>query len=150
MDTKSKIILILILGIIAILIIGIATFFMLKPKEIKVPRKGDDVFVTTANTNSGVTKEQTVSGLKISNVMLVVKEEGSTFTADVTNTTDKEIKGRLDIIFKTSTNKEVTRMLGYFGEKISPGETKQISSNTSRKLKDNIIKNVSYELQAQG
>lgn len=144
MNKKSKII--LILGIIAILIIGIATFFMLKPKEIKVPRKGDDVFVTTANTNSGVTKEQTVSGLKISNVMLVVKEEGSTFTADVTNTTDKEIQGTLDIIFKTSTNKEVTSILGYFGNSIKPGETKQISTNTSRQLNENIIKSVEYKL----
>ena len=144
MNKKSKII--LILGIIAILIIGIATFFMLNPKEIKVPRKGDDVFVTTANTNSGVTKEQTVSGLKISNVMLVVKEEGSTFTADVTNTTDKEIQGTLDIIFKTSTNKEVTSILGYFGNSIKPGETKQISTNTSRQLNENIIKSVDYKL----
>ena len=144
MNKKSKII--LILGIIAILIIGIATFFMLNPKEIKVPRKGDDVIVTTANTNSGVTKEQTVSGLKISNVMLVVKEEGSTFTADVTNTTDKEIQGTLDIIFKTSTNKEVTSILGYFGNSIKPGETKQISTNTSRQLNENIIKSVDYKL----
>ena len=145
MDTKSKIILIVII-IVVMIIMGIAAFFMLKPKEIKVPRKGDDVFVTTANTNSGVTKEQTVSGLKISNVMLVVKEEGSTFTADVTNTTDKEIQGTLDIIFKTSTDKEVTSILGYFGDSIKPGETKQISTNTSRQLNENIIKSVEYKL----
>lgn len=136
----------IILALITILIIGIIIFFMLKPKKIMVPKKDDNVFVTTANTNSNVTKEQMISGLKISNVMLVVKEEGSTFTADVTNTTDKEIKGRLDIIFKTSTNKDVTSMLGYFGDSIKPGETKQISTNTSRKLNKNIIKSVEYKL----
>ncbi len=72
--------------------------------------------------------------------------EGSTFTADVTNTTENTITGSLDIIFKTSTDKEVTSILGYFGDSIEPGETKQISSNTARQLKKNIIKSVEYVL----
>lgn len=138
MDTKSKIILSIMI-VTVMIIIGISAFFMLHKSE-------EDKFVTQANDNNGVIKTQEVDGLKISNVMLVVKEEGSTFTADVTNTTDKEIKGRLDIIFKTSTNKDVTSMLGYFGDSIKPGETKQISTNTSRKLNKNIIKNVEYKL----
>lgn len=142
MDKKSKIILITI-GIITIVILALATFFMTRDDE---EATGEE-FVTTSNDNEGVIEEQDVDGLKISNVMLVVKEEGSTFTADVTNTTDKEISGTLDIIFKTSTNKEVTSILGYFGNSIKPGETKQISSNTSRQLKKNIIKSVEYQLK---
>ena len=149
MNKKLKIILIVL--IVLTIILCIAAFFMLSNKDTeKESNDSKDEFVTTLNKNSGVVMTQEVDGLEISNVKLIVREEGSTFTADVTNTTEQEISGNLSIIFKTSTNKEVTRMLGYFGEKISPGETKQISSNTSRKLKDNIIKNVSYELQTQG
>ena len=81
MDTKSKIILSIMI-ITVMIIIGISAFFMLHKSE-------EDKFVTQANDNNGVIKTQEVDGLKISNVMLVVKEEGSTFTADVTNTTDK-------------------------------------------------------------
>ena len=66
--------------------------------------------------------------------------------ADVTNITDEVITGNLEIKFKTSTDKEVTSILGYFGGSIEPGETKQIISNTSRQLKKNIIKSVEYEL----
>lgn len=140
MDKKSKIILLTMI-IVVLIVIGIAAFFMMHDVQ-----KESEKFVTQANDNSGVIEEKEVSGLKISNVMLVVKEEGSTFTADVTNITDKEIKGTLNIKFKTATNKEVISMLGYFGESIKPGETKQISSNTSRRLSKNIIKSVDYKL----
>ena len=142
MNKKQKIILIIITVILLITFI-LLTFFMMKNSD----KTLEEEFVTEANDNSGVTEEKEVNGLKISNVMLVVKEEGSTFTADVTNTTDKEISGTLDIIFKTSTNKEVTSILGYFGNSIKPGETKQINSNTSRKLNKNIIKSVEYKLK---
>ena len=101
MKKHSKIILIV---IIIVIIVGIAAFFITRNFD----AQKEDKFVTEANGNNGVIKTQKVDGLKISNVMLVVKEEGSTFTADVTNTTDKEINGNLDIIFKTSTDKEVT------------------------------------------
>lgn len=141
MDKKSKIILIVII-IVVMLIMGIAAFFMTHDFD----TKKEDKFVAEANDNNGVIKTQKVDGLKISNVMLVVKEEGSTFTADVTNTTDKEIKGTLDIIFKTSTDKDVTSILGYFGNSIKPGETKQINTNTSRQFNKNIIKSVEYKL----
>ena len=141
MNKKLKIILIVL--IVLTLILCITVFFMISKKDTeKESNNSKDKFVTSLNKNSGVVMPQEVEGLKISNVMLVVKEEGSTFAADVTNTTDTEIKGTLDIIFKTSTNAEVTSILGYFGESIKPGETKQISSNTSRRLKENIIKNV--------
>ena len=148
MNKKKRIILLVVLLIVLIIIIALAFFYMSKkPKEIKVPRKTEDKYVTNSNDNSGVIEEQEVDGLKISNVMLIINEEGSIFTADITNTTDTEISGTLDIIFKTSTNKEVTSILGYFGENIKPGETKQITSNTSRQLKKNIIKSVKYKLQ---
>lgn len=146
MNKKLKIILIVL--IVLTLILCITVFFMISKKDTeKESNNSKDKFVTSLNKNSGVVMPQEVEGLKISNVMLVVKEEGSTFAADVTNTTDTEIKGTLDIIFKTSTNAEVTSILGYFGESIKPGETKQISSNTSRRLKENIIKNVEYKLE---
>ena len=141
MNKKQKIILIIITVILLITFI-LLTFFMMRSSD----KTLEEEFVTEANDNSGVTEEKEVNGLKISNVMLVVKEEGSTFTADVTNTTDEVITGNLNIIFKTSTDKEVTSILGYFGESINPGETKQISSNTSRRLNSNIIKSIDYEL----
>ena len=142
MNKKYKITIIVII-IVLILAIGLIAFFMTRGNDIT---NNDDEFITEANDNSGVIEGQEVDGLKISNVMLIVKEEGSTFTADVTNTTEEEITGSLDIIFKTSTDKEVTSILGYFGGSIAPGETKQISSNTSRQLNKNIIKSVDYVL----
>lgn len=137
---------ILLLIIVVTIIIAIIFFYRLRPKEIKVPKKNENEYVTNSNDNSGVIESQTVSGLKISNIMLVVEEKGSTFTADVTNITNEVITGNLKIKFKTSTDKEVTSILGYFGGSIEPGETKQIISNTSRQLKKNIIKSVEYEL----
>ena len=137
---------ILLLIIVVTIIIAIIFFYRLRPKEIKVPKKNENEYVTNSNDNSGIIESQTVSGLKISNIMLVVEEKGSTFTADVTNITNEVITGNLKIKFKTSTDKEVTSILGYFGGSIEPGKTKQIISNTSRQLKKNIIKSVEYEL----
>ena len=125
--------------------VGLSAFFLTRDEEVDTSEE----YITNANDNEDVIKEQEVSGLKISNVMLIVSEEGSTFTADVTNTTENTITGSLDIIFKTSTDKEVTSILGYFGGSIEPGETKQISSNTARQLKKNIIKSVEYVLNEE-
>ena len=140
MKKKKKIILLIILVIITLALL-LLTFFMVSKKNHET-----NIKKTNANDNSGVIESQTVSGLKINNIMLVVEEKGSTFTADVTNITDEVITGNLEIKFKTSTDKEVTSILGYFGGSIEPGETKQIISNTSRQLKKNIIKSVEYEL----
>ena len=144
MNKKQWIILIIVV-ILLILVIGLSTFFLASKKN--KDKENDDKFVTSANDNSEVIKEQIVDGLKISNVMLVVKEEGSSFSADVTNISDKEIKGKtLEIIFKTSTDKKVLDLLGYFGDSIKPNETKQINTNTSRRLNKNIIKSVEYKI----
>ena len=145
MNKKQWIILIIVV-ILLILVIGLSTFFLASKKN--KDKENDDKFVTSANDNSEVIKEQIVDGLKISNVMLVVKEEGSSFSADVTNISDKEIKDKtLKIIFKTSTDKKVLDLLGYFGYSIKPGETKQINTNTSRRLNKNIIKSVEYKIK---
>ena len=142
---KKQIIILIVLIIIIIIVMGLSAFFLTRDEEVDTSEE----YITNANDNEDVIKEQEVSGLKISNVMLIVSEEGSTFTADVTNTTENTITGSLDIIFKTSTDKEVTSILGYFGGSIEPGETKQISSNTARGLKKNIIKSVEYVLNEE-
>ena len=139
---KKQIIILIALIIIIIIVMGLSAFFLTRDEEVDTSEE----YITNANDNEDVIKEQEVSGLKISNVMLIVSEDGSTFTADVTNTTENTITGSLDIIFKTSTDKEVTSILGYFGGSIEPGETKQISSNTARQLKKNIMKSVEYVL----
>ncbi len=145
MAKKQKIILIVII-IILILVIGITTFFLLSKKDKEEITKKDS-FVETANDNTEIIKQQTVDGIKISNIMLIVKEEGSTFTANVTNTTNEEIKGKtIEITFKTSTDKKILSLLGYYGDSIKPGETKQLSTNTSRRLNKNIIKNIEYKI----
>lgn len=147
-NNKKQLIVLIVIIFIVIVAMALAVYFMTHSDDTTKNEKEE--FITEANDNSAVIEEKEVSGLKISNVMLVVKEEGSTFTADVTNTTDNEITGTLDIIFKTSTDKEVTSILGYFGESIKPGETKQISSNTSRQLNKNIVKSVDYVLNTEG
>lgn len=146
MNKKQKIILIS-SAVVLLLIIVLVFFFFLNKKEETNLGKGSN-FTETSNDNENVIKEQTIDGLKISNVMLVVKKDGSTFSADVTNTTNEEIKGKkFNIIFKTSTDKKVTDMLGYFGKTIKPGETKQMVTSISRQLNKNIIKSVEYQLQ---
>ncbi len=143
MKKKTKIILIIV-TIIILTVFVLVTFYMMRGNK---QNEKKEEFVTEANDNSDVVKDIEVEGLKISNVMLIVEEEGSTFTADVTNNTNDEITGNLNIIFKTSTDKEVTSILGYFGGSIEAGETKQITSSTSRKLNKNIIKSINYELE---
>jgi len=141
---KKQWIMLISITILLIFIIGICAFFFTPKEDAKT---SDNKFITTSNDNENVIKDQTIDGLKISNVMLVVKDEGSSFSADVTNITNEEIKGKtLEIMFKTSTNKKIISLVGYFGNSIKPGETKQINTNTGRRLTKNIIKSIEYKL----
>lgn len=140
MNKKQKIILAVII-IFLVLVIGITIFFAISNKN------KEEKITTMANDNAEVIKERTINGLKISHVTLIIDENGSTFSADVTNTTSQEINNKsIEVIFKTSTGKTVISLLGSFGNNIKPGETKQISTSTSRKLNKNIIKSVGYKL----
>lgn len=145
MGKRQKILLIVII-LALVLAIGLTTFIMINNK------KSDNVEVEKqvrfSNDNAGVIKEQMVDGFKINNVMLIVKEGGSSFRADITNTTKEEIGEKtIEVIFKTSTGKRVTSLLGYYGKSIKPGETKSLMTSTSRKLNKNIVKSVEYKIK---
>ena len=84
-----------------------------------------------------VVKEQEIDGIKISNVNLNVIDGLSTYTATVTNTTDKNISIEdIDIIIKDKEEKELVSMLGYIGGTIKPNDKKEIISTTDLDLND--------------
>ena len=95
--------------------------------------------------NKNVLKEQAIDGIKISNVALSVTDGLSTYTAKVTNTTDKDISIEdIDIIVKNKEEKELVKMLGYIGSTIKPNEEKNIISTTDMDLSN--ADSISYKI----
>ena len=60
---------------------------------------------------------------------MITKDGYTTFTSDITNTSDSDIKKeRLHIVLKDENDKEVLKYLAYFPGGLKKGETKTITA----------------------
>ena len=90
----------------------------------------------TVVKSKNVIKDQTIDGIKISDVDLSVTDGASTYTAKVTNTTKKDIAVEdIDIIVKDKDGNQLVQLLGYVGGTIKPDDSKPITSSTDADLK---------------
>ena len=104
-------------------------------KKEKIEKKENKQNKTVVKSKN-VIKEQTVDGLKINNVNLTVSDGITTYTAGVTNTTEKDVVVEdIDVIVKNKKGNELVSLIGYIGGTIKPNETKNIISTTDMDLK---------------
>lgn len=109
-----------------------------KPEEKKI--EGE-----VANTNESVIKDVTIDGLNIHNVTLIYdsKTNNSTFSADVTNTTDAPIDIKsFNISFQDASGNEVASLLGYIGKVLEPNQSYNMRGGVGLDLGN--ITNVEY------
>ena len=145
---KYKIQLIIFLVVIVALIIGLIISFGFDKESIA---KNDDTKIV-ANTNADVIKEETYEGLKFTNISLITEKGYSTFTADVTNTTQTNSNiSDVNIVLKDKNGNNVITLRGNIpGEPLKPNETKTITATAHANLSDVSSKEITkYENTAQ-
>jgi len=90
-----------------------------------------------ANVNPGVIEDKEVNGLKFTNTSLVYSNYYSKFATVVSNPTEQDIEVKIfDIYVKDKDGNEIVKLIGYVGEVIPAGETREIESNVDMNLKD--------------
>lgn len=130
---KYKIQLIIFLVVIIALIIGLIISFGFDKEQIA---KNDDQGIV-ANTAADVIKEETYEGLKFTNISLITEKGYSTFSADVTNTTQNNSNiSDVNIVLKDKNGNDIITLRGNIGEPLKPNETKTITAVTKGNLKD--------------
>lgn len=130
---KYKIQLIIFLVVIIALIIGLIISFGFDKEQIA---KNDDQGIV-ANTAADVIKEETYEGLKFTNISLITEKGYSTFSADVTNTTQNESNiNDVNIVLKDKNGNDIITLRGNIGGPLKPNETKTITAVTKGNLKD--------------
>lgn len=130
---KYKIQLIIFLVVIIALIIGLIISFGFDKEQIA---KNDDQGIV-ANTAADVIKEETYEGLKFTNISLITEKGYSTFSADVTNTTQNDSNiSDVNIVLKDKNGNDIITLRGNIGGPLKPNETKTITAVTKGNLKD--------------
>ena len=144
---KYKLYLIIFLVVVIALIIGLIISFGFDKEEISVAEEPGIV----ANTSEDVVKEETYEGLQFSNISLITENGYTTFTADVTNTSDTDSTiSDVDILLQDKDGNEVITLRGNIGEPLKPNETRTITAVTKGDLKDVTAKVITkYENTAQ-
>lgn len=144
---KYKLYLIIFLVVIIALIIGLIISFGFDKEEISVAEEPGIV----ANTSEDVVKEETYEGLQFSNISLITENGYTTFTADVTNTSDTDSTiSDVDILLQDKDGNEVITLRGNIGEPLKSNETRTITAVTKGDLKDVTAKVITkYENTAQ-
>lgn len=109
------------------------------------PSNKDNQEVTgpIGNTNESIIAEQTVDGIKFTNITLVSENENTVFTADVVNTTETatDVKS-FNIIYKDQDGKEIVTLLVYVGKNLEPNGISSISTSVDMDLSN--AKSVEY------
>lgn len=89
----------------------------------------------SANTDAAVVGEQTIDGLKFTNITLISEGESTVYTADVVNTTDAAIDVKsFNVTFKDKDGKEIVTILVFVGSNIAPNESASVSSSVDISL----------------
>lgn len=144
---KYKLYLIIFLVVVIALIIGLVLSFNFNKEEVSVADEPGIV----ANTSEDVIKEETYEGLKFSNISLITEKGYTTFTADVTNTTDEDSTiSDVNIILKDKDDNDVITLRGNIGEPLKSNETRTITAVTKGDFKNVTAKAIAkYENTAQ-
>ena len=144
---KYKLYLIIFLVVVVALIIGLIISLGFDKEEISVAEEPGIV----ANTSEEVVKEETYEGLQFSNISLITENGYTTFTADVTNTTETDSTiSDVDIILQDKDGNEVITLRGNIGEPLKSNETRTITAVTKGKFNNATTKEiVAYESVAQ-
>lgn len=104
-----------------------------KDNQVKIELKDDSIV-----------KEQTIDGLKISNVKMEVIDGITTYTASITNITNSNIEvDNIKIVVKDDKNDILATLTGYIGAILKPNDTKNIVNTTDIDLSK--AKSISYE-----
>lgn len=136
--------LIAILAVIIALIAGLTISNKLINKN-KIADNTDSGIV--ANTKEGIIKEEVYEGLKFSNISLITENGYTTFSADVTNTTDTDNNiSDVNIVLKDKNDNAVITLRGNIGDTLKSGETRTITAVTKGNFKSVVTKTIAkYE-----
>ena len=130
---KEKMNLKVMIGIILIVLL-IILFLIIKNHNNKVAINDNGVYVYSSLE---LVKDVEYKGLKFTNISMTSEKGYTTFTCDVTNTTDKDIeKETYNIKLKDKNNKEVVTLLAYLPGGIKKGETKTVTASTQGEYKE--------------
>ncbi len=136
----------LIIGIVLLIAVIITVLWLVmngKDEKDKVAKEE----VTKVNDSANIIKEATYEGLTINNIVVMTKDDNSTFTATVTNNTDeaKEVND-FYIVFKKG-DSEVASVYAYIGEKLEPKESKDVTASIGMELTKDVADSVEYRAE---
>ena len=91
-----------------------------------------------ASTESTILKNQVVDNLSFENATLEYANNVSTFKVEVTNDNTEAYNLKyIEINFKDSSDK-VSKLIGYIGEVIASGETREITASIDKDITDSV------------
>ena len=91
-----------------------------------------------ASTESTILKNQVVDNLSFENATLEYANNVSTFKVEVTNDNTEAYNLKyIEINFKDSSDK-VSKLIGYIGEVIASGETREITASIDKNITDSV------------
>ena len=91
-----------------------------------------------ASTDTTILKNQVVDNLSFENATLEYTNNVSTFKVEVTNDNSEAYNLKyIEINFKDSSDK-VSKLIGYIGEVIASGETREITASIDKDITDSV------------
>lgn len=88
-----------------------------------------------ANPDDNYLVNQTVDGLSFENANLLSGNGISKFTVEVVNDNKEDYNLKtINVIFKDSEGKEITTLLGYIGDSLSPNEEKVLDISIDQEI----------------
>ncbi len=115
--------------LILIVLIGLGVYFFVfkeAPKE-----------EVTPNTDAKLIEDKVIDNVLISNIAFTNKNDKTVFSAKITNLTANQLTYKnLQIIVKDKNNKKIATLISYFGEILEPEETKIVTAQTDKALKN--------------
>ena len=121
--------------IIALLICGLIFVTGCNKKNINDDNNNPIVVGPSANINNEIIKEQTIDGLKFTNIVLISEGDHAKFSSDIVNTTGENINVKsFSIIYKDKDGNEIVQLLGYIGSTISPNQSITLTADAEINL----------------
>lgn len=133
----------IVLGGLLLVLLVLTMWLKLKPvnNTKKIAKSEDKIY---AHTDEGIVKEENLEGLKFSNISLITENDYTTFTCDVTNTSDSDINmENVDIVLKDKDDKTVITLLGNIGDTMKPSDIRTVTASAKGEFKDVVAKVIS-------
>lgn len=106
-------------------------------KQKKIEYKGKEF----KHIEEGIVKDEKVEGVKFSNIVFYTKDGQTTFTADVTNISNKDIKTEdLDIDLLDKKDEVVITLRANIPNGLKKGETKKVTASAKGEFKNVVSK----------